>query len=314
MLQGAMVGICDWGAPLTLYPVDTQGTPEGVRAALKVLEQRDPACILGPLLFPEVQEVVRALGQAHGGPHPPFVAFSNDPATCKTLEPFGVCLGNFLQDRVSALLDQGKKQSWSVYALLVPDTPWGQAVRDVIQVALEQRRLRCSTVVLFNPSRIDPGVFDALRDSGKADAWILVDHGARLEALMAHLEALRPGIPVMLPGVVSPEAAMSLSADNLWMALPCQSRMDGFRARYKNLFGQVPPGLASLSYDSLALVVLARDEKVQTSALSFWQRPQGFEGLQATFRFVDGASRLLMGVWQKKGGELHCVQPPQERF
>jgi len=117
------------GKDFTLMPLDTGGTPEGAqRAAAKAIAD-GAQLILGPLFATEVTAIRDQARSAHVN----VVAFSTDASVAGN----GVYLMGFLpRQQVERVVNYAISQGIKRFAVLAPESPYGQAVAaDLQQIA-----------------------------------------------------------------------------------------------------------------------------------------------------------------------------------
>jgi ABC-type branched-subunit amino acid transport system substrate-binding protein len=117
------------GKDFALMPLDTGGTPEGARAAAARAIADGAQLILGPLFATEVSAVRGEARRAHVN----VVAFSTDASVAGD----GVFLMGFLpRQQVERVVNYAISQGIKRFAVLAPETPYGQAVAaDLQQIA-----------------------------------------------------------------------------------------------------------------------------------------------------------------------------------
>jgi ABC-type branched-subunit amino acid transport system substrate-binding protein len=117
------------GKEFALMPIDTGGTPEGARAAASKAISEGAQLILGPLFATEVAAVRDQARSAHVN----VVSFSTDASVAGD----GVFLMGFLpRQQVERVVNYAISQGIKRFAVLAPETPYGQAVAaDLQQVA-----------------------------------------------------------------------------------------------------------------------------------------------------------------------------------
>ena len=83
-----------------------------------------------------------------------------------------------------------------------------------------------------------------------------------------------------------------------WFAAPSPTTRAVFEARYRETFGTVPPGLASLAYDGVALAaVLARAPAGMVFDAASLTQESGFAGVDGLFRLLpDGSNERGLAV------------------
>jgi ABC-type branched-subunit amino acid transport system substrate-binding protein len=117
------------GKDFTLMPLDTGGTPEGAQRAAAKAVQDGAQLILGPLFATQVSAVRDTARTAHVN----VVAFSTDASVAGN----GVFLMGFLpRQQVERVVNYAISQGIRRFAVLAPQTPYGQAVAaDLQQIA-----------------------------------------------------------------------------------------------------------------------------------------------------------------------------------
>jgi hypothetical protein len=101
-----------------------------------------------------------------------------------------------------------------------------------------------------------------------------------------------------------------------WFAGPDPKASTEFRTRYQQLYGKLPPRIASLAYDATALVaVLARTRPQPYYEASALTNPAGFAGIDGIFRFAtSGISERGLAVLEVRPDGLRVVSPAPVSF
>ena len=101
-----------------------------------------------------------------------------------------------------------------------------------------------------------------------------------------------------------------------WFAGPDPKAGKGFRTRYQQLYGKLPPRIASLAYDATALAaVLARTRPQPYYESSALINPAGFSGIDGIFRFAtSGISERGLAVLEVRPDGLRVVSPAPVSF
>jgi hypothetical protein len=103
-------------------------------------------------------------------------------------------------------------------------------------------------------------------------------------------------------------------------AAPSPNMRLSFERRYKQLYGAVPPRLASLAYDATALAAVVSRKNSDRSGKYVFDRqtlinPNGFAGIDGIFRFrPDGLIERGLSVLQYQNGKIREVEPAPQTF
>jgi len=92
----------------------------------------------------------------------------------------------------------------------------------------------------------------------------------------------------------------------------------GFQSRFQKTFSQQPAQLAAAAYDAVNVVITEQIETGRTSLdAAFLTRPQGFEGINGTFRFLSSGmnERTIQIVELRKDGPVSAFTwNPEEQI
>ncbi len=108
--------------------------------------------------------------------------------------------------------------------------------------------------------------------------------------------------------------------DGSWFAAPSPDLRRDFEGRYKELYGEKPPRLASLSYDATALAAVLAKKSYYTSGRPSFERdalinPNGFAGIDGIFRFrPDGLIERGLAILEFQNGTIQVVDPAPATF
>ncbi len=171
MLSAAQMALFDAGDQrLILLPRDTGGTPEGASAAVEAALNEGAEIILGPVFA----DAVRAVAPITRARRISVVAFSND----RTVAGDGVYLMGLLpEDQVTRVVNFAFLQGLRRFAVLAPDSPYGQRVVDSLREAVFANGAEITQTVLY-PANAGPGDEELL-----ASVRQLADYDRRREEL-----------------------------------------------------------------------------------------------------------------------------------
>jgi branched-chain amino acid transport system substrate-binding protein len=146
ILNAAQLALFEMGDErLVLQVYDTQGTPEGASAAVSKAVSQGVQLILGPVFAAEVKAVTPQ-AQAAGLN---VVAFSTDP----TVAGNNVFVLSFLVEaQVREMVAYARSKGLSRFAVLAPDTVYGQTVAETVRAIVPAGGGEVKQVVYFDPS------------------------------------------------------------------------------------------------------------------------------------------------------------------
>jgi len=269
-----------------LIPVDTGGTPDGARIAAQTAVQQGAELILGPLFSGSVRPAAQVAAPYNVN----LVAFTTD---ANTAGGNAFVMGILPQAQVERVMAFGANRGVRSYAVLAPDTTYGQ----LIALAMQQSGPRFGAnvaVTQFYPQDADDyGQYvEAIQgSSGSFEAIMLPDVGLRLRQVAPLIPYYyMRGEQIVGTGLwdgagVEIEPALH----GAWYAAPPPGLRRDFEARYERDYGVAPPRLATLAYDAVALAAsLAQNTMPGRFGRQALTDPSGFSGLDGIFRFGQG--------------------------
>ncbi len=334
MLNAAMLALFDIGGKrLLLMPRDTGGTPEGAKAAAVQLVGEGAEIILGPLFNTSVQAasvITRARGL-------PVIAFSSDRrvagngvyllsftpsqevdavigfAVARGLRRFAVLAPDDLYGM--AVLTAAREAVLRHGAELVRSefySPTGEGLDKPVKRLANYHARRQALLSRRRNLRKDGDetsnrMLNALQNHDTLgqldyDAVLLPEGGELLKSLaplLPYYDIDTAEIRLLGTGRWD-DAKVRLEPALLggWFAGADRTAAADFRDRYKATFGQVPPRLASLAHDAMALAaVLAQEPGGPDFSARAITDPDGFVGSDGIFRFgPDGVAERGMAI------------------
>jgi len=334
---------------------DTGGTPGGARAAARNLLDQGVRLMIGPLFSTSVTSVSEEarLRQV------PVVAFSNNVAVAA---PGTYVMGISPESQVERIVNYAVSQQLYRFAVLAPNSPYGDAAMSAMQAAVFQSGGELVQVATYDSSGTN--MTDVVRHLADYDRRVqeLEEERVRLEAVgdaasklaLEHLEnrdTLNPpdydAVLIAAGGrellTVAPLLAYydvdSLEVrylgtalwedENLgveptmlggWFSAPPRALWDDFQARYRQIFGSVPPRVASLGYDATALAAILARQAANPMAVGVFSEaaltdPNGFAGIDGIFRFLpDGQVQRVLTVYEVQRDGFRVLEPAPSSF
>jgi branched-chain amino acid transport system substrate-binding protein len=296
-----------------ILPKDTGDTAEMAAIAAKSAIADGAEVILGPVF----SDAVPAVAAAAAEKNVQVITFSNNIAVAKP----GVYLFGFTPEaQVERIIGYALSQQWRI-AALVPNNPYGQKVLEIAKRKATAEAGVIAPISLYLPQGIgvDKASDDLVKDRELFDALLVPEVGKPLDTVLAALSAR--GISAENTQLLGtglwddPSVARTHAIEGGILASSPPQLTDAFTSRFRGVYGYMPPRIASLSYDAVALSVT-----LATSGRGFdaetLTSPSGYSGpANGAFRFLpDGTSERGLAVLKIVGGNLEMVSPAPARF
>ena len=327
ILNAAQLALFDLaGDRFALVVRDTHGTPEGAAAAAEAVLAEEVSLVLGPL-FSTSAEAVKPIAEAAAVP---MITFSNNTAIAG---PESFVMGVTPRTQVDRVVDYAISQGLTRFAVLAPESAYGNAVVGALQEAVFRNGVELSRVVYYDPQATDVSaevqvLADFNRRRAAAEAQRRELEGRTDEASRRALQRLQgvetagalPYDAILLPasgqqllsvapllayydvdqtevrflGTALWEDPQLLNEPTLqggWFPAPPPALWNTFRQRYQESFGNVPPRVASLGYDAVALAAVLEQRGTAEGAFLPYTpetitQSLGFAGIDGIFRFL----------------------------
>lgn len=288
-----------------ILPKDTQGTPQGALRAAQEAIKEGAQVFLGPLFGPEVESIT-PLTQAQ---RIPVLAFTNN----RTLARPGMYVMGFRpEQQIERVLSYAASRGIRTFAALLPDDVYGQIVHQTMQQAAAAHRMTITATVFYPRTAQDTKkqLTDILTLSkGTAnsktpygfEALLVPEGGDRLNMVVRDMTAVNvsPRKLKLLGSGQWDDENTPLSSDLYggWFAGADPRNRKSFQQHFLKNYTYVPDRLASLAYDTTALVATLAygGSPSQAFTSATLTEANGFNGP------VDGLFRLLPGGESERG-------------
>ena len=335
MLEASQLAMFEMATEqLTIFSIDTKGTPEGARSAAEQALRNGASLILGPLLARSVQ----AVSSVVSGSGINIVAFSNSRAVAGQ----NVFIMGFVpRQQVNTIVEYAARRGLRRLALMAPDNSYGKTVFRSLQHIASVRGIEIVQFAFYKPGANDfsneirsISDYDARRKAllkqrsmledkddevskqalkrlenldtiGEVnfDAILLPDTGPSMSVLAAQLAFFDVDQPaVRYLGLRSwdqiPNIEREPALRRAWFVAPSMHERRFFVERFSRIFGKPPPRLVSLAYDATALAaVLARSPGGPDFSRRALTNPNGFDGVDGLFRLgEDGVAERAFSI------------------
>jgi ABC-type branched-subunit amino acid transport system substrate-binding protein len=144
--QMAVFDIADERFVLQVY--DSQGTAEGAAKAAQTAISHGVQLLLGPLFSAEAKGAQPVAAQANVN----MITFSTDPSV---VAPHVFMIGFLVQEQVRQIVAYARDQGLSRFAVLAPNSAYGQSVVEAVNQYVPQRGGKVAQIALYDPDGKD---------------------------------------------------------------------------------------------------------------------------------------------------------------
>ncbi len=313
MLDAAQMALFETGGDrVELLPRDSGGDAMTAAAAARSVIADGAKLILGPLLAAEVAAVKPVAKNAQV----PVIAFS----TAAQLAGDGTWLLGFdPRQEIARVVVYAHAHGRNRFAALAPTSPYGDIAVAALRDAVALAGASVGPIVRYDPAAksLGPTVQAFAAGGGDFDAVLIPEGGPALKSLAPLLPfyGIDPDqVKFLGTGLWAvPGLGTEPALQGAWYAGPDPATRTAFEQRFKQLYGQPPPLLATLGYDATALAgYLAQGGGFSVAALT---NPGGFAGLNGIFRLLpDGIVERGLAVLEIHQSATVVIDPPPQTF
>ncbi|MCR9178238.1 MAG: penicillin-binding protein activator [Alphaproteobacteria bacterium] len=295
---------------------DTRSTAPGAVAAARTAIADGAQLIIGPLFGGSTGEV-GALARATGVP---VLSFSNNIAVASNgVWVFGLLPADQVRRVVSYTAATGVRD----FGAILPQSDYGNAVRAALLDATAVAGLPPPRIATYSPAAETTELAQIVKSfaAGYQPGAVLVpDGGAALRSIAPLLAFydIAPETTHYLGTALwsDPSVGQEKTLIGGWFAAPSPLVRQDFQERYRGLFGEVPPGLASLGYDAVSMAaVLARQPGGPAFDAVSMTQPSGFLGADGVFRLLpDGGNQRGLAVLRVTQDGFEVEDPAPQSF
>lgn len=323
MLKSAQMALFDVGsANFELLPEDTKSTPAGAAQAAKEAAAHGADLFLGPIFADDVKAVKPIAMSASI----PVIAYTTD----WTLAGDGTYVMGFLPfAQIARVVQYAQSHGYDRIGVVAPQTEYGDVAVSTLQragVNIVRTARYPATMADLTQTINDFATTSVIGGTDKEpqfsfNALLLPVGGESLRTLVSLMDLYHlNGQTVKFLGSGlwdDPALARNANLFGSWFAAPDPALRKDFEKRYKDNYGETPPRLSSLAYDSTALAaVLARAAQGENpySAANL-TNPRGFAGIDGLFRFrQDGLAERGLAVLQVNADKFTVIDRAPTAF
>ena len=324
--NAAMMSLFDISSQrLILQFYDTQGTAEGAREAAELAISQGVELIIGPVFSKSVRAIRPATHSADVG----VITFSSDPSNLGDgIYTISTLTSQQVEHIVRYACDKGYKR----LAVLSQDNATGDIISMAAKAAVDSCGGMITKAAFYDPQAADlqsavqlimPRLMEDLeaereeevkrlekskelvRDPFEFDAVLISEEGSRLRSLGALFSYYDVPSDIRILGTsqwADSRPAREPALIGGWFSHLPSEGFAAFSQRYKDIYGEKPPRIASQAYDAVALAAIL----AETGSFSYENLTtvSGFKGVDGLFRLLpNGLSERglqVLGV-EKKG-------------
>lgn len=305
------------GAKIDLRVYDTGGNAQKAAALAQQAVDEGAKIILGPLFG----EAANAAGVAVADDGVNVLAFSNNPSIAGGNV---FILGATFRNTAERLMGFAKRQGKSSVAVVYPNNVEGQFGKAAIEAAAGANGIQVAGSESFEFSQ--QGVVAAMprisAAAAKADVVFMTSNAAGALPLLVQLLPENGISPKAKQYVglarwdVPPQTLALPGIQGGWFALPDQTSMANFKARYEGAYGSAPHQLAGLAFDGIAaigaLVAQGKSDALTGGALT---QGAGFQGVGGVFRLrPNGTNERALAIASVRDKKVVILDPAPKSF
>lgn len=313
MLQAAEMALFETGtSSVTLLPQDTaQGAHQ---AALKALDE-GAELLLGPIFATEVEAVKPLLHARKVN----LISFSTDQnmAGDRTF-----ILGFLPSQQIERVTRFAKEKGLTKIAAFTPDDPYGRLIDQTLKQLDSQGDIQLLGITHYtkgdllegNPGNVRLLEEVALYKTKGLDALVIPEGGENLTHLMV---LLKPQLPLKILGSGqwdTPETLQQapIGLEGALFASTTPQERQNFEARFQKAYGSIPPRIATLAFDAIALAASLADRGYSIENLTF---AEGFSGTDGLFRLTpQGLNERGLAVLEVTSSGFTPLSPAPQSF
>ncbi|MAQ71174.1 MAG: hypothetical protein CL565_03170 [Alphaproteobacteria bacterium] len=281
-----------------LLPRDSGGSSNSARSAAQSAINDGATIILGPLYAQEVKAL-----NSLSSPNRPVVGFTTDwtEASANTF-----VMGFLPHAQVERVLDYAARNGMRNLSIVAPSGEYGNLVTAAAQRFLQNNNLSVPRVINYTSAQQAASELQALQrnPATKSDAVLFASRSSEAASIINSVRQSGVALPRLIgTGLWDDDDALSQTAlKGAIYAGPEPSEVNRFSQKYRSVYGETPPRVASLGYDSAAMVLslVAENKALTSSTLS---NPAGFSGIDGFFKFRnDGLIERSLSILEIENG------------
>lgn len=300
---------------LELISEDTQGTPEGAARAAEKAIREGARVILGPIFSNEVAAASRVASQHQV----PMLTFSNNQAVANANT---FLMGFSLDQQIQRLFKVAQEKGITKVCIIVPKSDAGNTLLAQAEMAAQSNGMQLIPVDTYVSGSTDmKSQATQIKQTG-VQAILIPEGGQQLKLMVSSL--LAHGVDphkVKLMGTGqwdSPDIYTDRNMNGSWFAASPISLRQDFMKKYAVSYGQQPPRIVTIAYDTVSMIsLLSRNHGPEGAFMAInMTQPRGYTGIDGIFRLNgNGSVQRGLAVYEiSERDGIQVVSPAPEAF
>jgi ABC-type branched-subunit amino acid transport system substrate-binding protein len=298
---------------------DTGDSSIGAAQAAQEAINEGAQLILGPVFANAVKEVA-PVAQGAGVN---VVSFSTDRSVA---QPGVYVMGILPSLQVQRVVGYASRQGLHRIAALLPQSPYGQTVREALQSAAHSAKAQVVHVDFYDPRALDTStavgqVGQYVSSGGAVDALLVPETSERLHGITGQFGSfgIDPTRVRLLGSTLWDDDPVLGTDPNLvgaWYAAPNPGPWNDFRNRFRTAYSSDPLRRATIAYDATLLaILLAGGPNGPDFTPAALTDPAGFSGVDGIFRFEgNGGVERGLAIMEVHDGFVDVREPAPQSF
>ena len=337
---------------IELVLVDSKDTPQEAAKAFKEIIDKDIKVVIGPVFTPSI-EAIEADVKAN---KIIIISLSNNQKLMgKVTNNSAIFLSGMMPEtQVEKIVSYALGKEKTNFAIIAPNTQYGLTITDLLKRTVKARDgnfivsevyqpngrdLDKTVLRVINsftvPSRLAEGKGNkgklnktsAVSDNDHSYPQVIMipDSGKALSQIVASIQNQnKDEREFQIIGTSQWDDISTLndlSLSGAWFAAPENEKFRKLEKSYYGTYNKFPPRLASIAYDSVAVVVEMIDRKngknIEVADLINYNAngKNGFDGIDGLFRFLpNGLVQRNLAVLEVRSGRFDTIEKPVEKF
>ena len=311
MLQSAQLALFDMGAGhVKLMPKDTKATASAAALAAQASIDEGAQLMIGPLF----SQAVSGAGPVARRNAVPLIGFSTD----RTVAGMGrYIMGVLPEEQAERMADYALAKGVQSVLIVTASDVYGRLTSDAF-------RSRMAARGMTNSQTVSLAELQAMPTITQQAVFMPLGGNAMVSAAQA-VRSKSQGVMLLGTGLWDDQSIRSQNVmEGAVYAAPPPRLRQNFESKYRQLYGNTPPRIASIAYDATALAVVLSRRAVQPAAAGRASTPftaasitnaSGFSGIDGIFRFrANGTAQRGLAVLAIRNGRALVTEAAPGSF
>lgn len=335
---------------IELVLVDSKDdSPKQAAQAFKEIVNNNIKLVIGPVFSQTAQEIKNDVKQNKIT----AISFSNNQKLIGEAKDGAIFIAGFAPEpQIDKIISYAIGKGKFNFAIIAPNNQYGRAIADITKSTVKSRDgiiiaselydasgkdLEKSVARAINAFEISSKLIDPKTKKAKKDVTITTSDRSYPQVIMIPESGKTLSkIAAIIKQLNKDEKDFQLIGSNQWddistlndynlvgglFASPENEKFRNFESAYYQLYNKFPPRIASIAYDSVAVIAELIDKKQRqtptTQDFILYVNPSknGFEGIDGLFRFLPNSSvQRSLAVLRVGSGKFETIEKPNPLF